>query len=206
MTGDVTLSLIVPTIGRPSLVRLIGEVLPQLGPDDELLIVGDGKQPEARKAADGLDPRVKYSEHGPTRNWGHSQRNWIMPQARGSHILFLDDDDRCAPKAFAEMRAELARRPDHPHLFRSLHPVWGHFWVTKEIRVGNVSTQQIVVPNVPARLGAWGDRYEGDFDFIRSTVALYPGRDADVIWCERVVSAYGCGRTAFPEPKFAGEP
>ena len=30
----------------------------------------------------------------------------------------------------------------------------------------------LCVPNTPGQLGQWGDRYEGDYDFIHSTMAL----------------------------------
>jgi hypothetical protein len=44
------------------------------------------------------------------------------------------------------------------------------------IREGNVSTQMFCVPRT-ATLGKWGTRYEGDYDFIASTVAANPGSE-----------------------------
>jgi len=40
---------------------------------------------------------------------------------------------------------------------------------------GNVGAPCIVTPHVPGLLGTWGDRYEGDFDFIKSTMDLWGG-------------------------------
>ena len=52
---------------------------------------------------------------------------------------------------------------------------------------GNVGTPMIVVPNLPARLGKWGDHYAGDFDFVKSTIALAPGRENDIVWREEFI-------------------
>ena len=115
-----------------------------------------------------------------------------MPLATGTHLMFLDDDDQSAEGAVRAIRQEIVQHPDRPLIFQeesrvARHP-WGVVWKDREIRSGNVGTQGIVVPNVPARLGLWGNSYQGDYDFVRTTVDLYPNRDADVVWVDRVVA------------------
>jgi hypothetical protein len=48
-------------------------------------------------------------------------------------------------------------------------------WTEPVVRLGNVSTQMLCVPNSPTKLGSWRggeiDRH-GDFEFLRSTVEL----------------------------------
>jgi len=44
-----------------------------------------------------------------------------------------------------------------------------------------------VTPNDPARLGAWTDRYVGDFDFLTSTLAKYP--KGALVWDETILCA-----------------
>ena len=64
-----------------------------------------------------------------------------------------------------------------------------------QVRQGNIGTPNLVAPNVPGKLGTWGTRYEGDFDYIRSTLQHYP---AGPVWHD--VITYACrehGRRAW---------
>src|ERR1019366_6528599 len=150
------LSIIVPTQGRASLTQTLASITAQMLPGDELIVVRDDSG-----------------------DWGHTSRNKAMRQATGNYLLFMDDDDRYVDGAFAVVRAALAEHPDQPHLFamhRHHHEPKEDAVLprTQDVTVGNVSTQMIVVPNDHGKLGTWGSRYEGDFDFIASTLALYP--------------------------------
>jgi glycosyltransferase involved in cell wall biosynthesis len=105
--------------------------------------------------------------------WGHAARNQLMTCARGDALMFIDDDDAYLPDALSLARQAVSERPDRVHLFRMRLPGGRELWADKTVRCGNVSTQMLVVPNDPARLGQWGDRYEGDFDFLTSTLDLH---------------------------------
>lgn len=190
MTVQPTFSIMIPTIGRAMLDRVLGQLAPQTADGDEILVVGDGRQPEAQEMASRHGGRVKYMEHGPDHCWGHPQRNWAMPLARGSHLMSMDDDDESLPGALSAVRAAVAAAPDSVHAFR-IHHKGGLIWAERAVYMGNLSTQNFVVPNVPARLGRWGRRYEGDFDFIRSTLDLHPDGDATVVWHEDIVAVHG---------------
>jgi len=184
-----SVSFIIPTIARHLLLRVLGEIRPQLGAMDEILVIGDGPFPVARKMVDGLsDPRIKYLEHGPAKNWGHSQRNFAMPLCKGQYIMTLDDDDRFSSKGLATIREVASHHPGRPLMFRLMHDT-GVIWEKPIIRQANVSTQMFVVPNDPTMLGIWGNRYEGDLDFIESTVARYP-KDA-LVWREEMLVLRG---------------
>ena len=184
-----SVSIMIPTIARPTLLRVLGEIRPQLGAMDEILVIGDGPFPVARKMVDGLsDPRIKYLEHGPTKNWGHSQRNFAMWQAKGSYLMSLDDDDRFSSSGLTAVRRAIAEAPDRPLMFR-MHQSTGLIWEAREVRCGDVSTQMFAFPNVPDKLGLWGNRYIGDIDFFTGTLALYP-KDA-LVWREEVIAIRG---------------
>ena len=187
---DIRFSVIIPTVGRPSLTDVLKDLLTELPEEDEILVVGDGPQPAARALAEGLGGRVRYLEHGPTKDWGHSQRNAAMRVALGTHIMTMDDDDRVVVGAGRAIRSRVAEAPDRVHFFRMYHQQ-GVIWNFRQVRECNVSTQMVVVPNVPGRLGVWGNRYEGDYDFITSTVALYPGGEADAVWHEEITVVHG---------------
>ena len=66
------------------------------------------------------------------------------------------------------MRA-LAARPSRVHVFKMRDDIreYGGFDC---IGQGSIGTPMFVVPN-DGRLGRWSTRYEGDFDFISSTLA-----------------------------------
>lgn len=72
-----------------------------------------------------------------------------------------------------------------PILFRMRHH-GSVLWTDRQVRLGNVSTQMVCVPNVAGKLGVWPANSEKDFAFIRDTVRNYP---PDAIgWREDVIA------------------
>lgn len=185
---SVRLSVIVPTIGRASLVRLLDSLLPQTQAGDQVLVVGD-----LMTVADLMrvsrwayaDGRLLVVPCRPGHDWGAHERTVGLSHATGTHLVFGDDDDVFLPGALDAIRATV---DDRPWMFRMVDPNGAVLWQTPEVRQGNHGTPQFVVPNDPARLGVWGTRYEGDFDFVVSTLAHYP---ADALqWSPSVI--YAC--------------
>lgn len=176
-----TFSIIVPTSGRVLLDRTLRSIVPQLEGEDEVIVVGDGPQPQAQTICRGFG-RVVYIEHGPTHCFGNSQRQEGMRVATGDYLLFVDDDDVFVTGALQVVREAARRWPGRPMLFRFIDHNGLVLWRDPVVREANVSTAQIVFPNRPEYLGTWGDRYEGDYDFIRSTMDKWPGGDDAVVW------------------------
>jgi glycosyltransferase involved in cell wall biosynthesis len=146
-----TFSIILATIGRPAVRRTIASIAPQLLPGDEVIIIRD----------DSGDA-------------GDTPRNDAMPRARGTHLLFMDDDDVYRPNALAAMRRFAEENPGRIGIFRLQYAAGNRRWVDPVLRYKNVSTQTFVVPNVPGKLARWQrqGRTEGDFCFIEATVKL----------------------------------
>jgi len=190
------LSVLIPTIGRPHLRTLLAQLRAQISVRDEILVLGDGHCPAAREMADETqDPRVRYLEYpeGPMKDWGHTVRNWAMPKAKGTHLMFFDDDDTCLPKSFNYIRRAILQKPENILLFR-MHHENEVLWRYPKVEHGNVSTQMVVVPNNPERLGTWKPHtYEGDFYFIKSCVERHPDREAGVSWQEEITTVHGIG-------------
>lgn len=190
MKTEPKFSFIIPTVGRLSLRRVLSGLVPQLGPEDEVLVVADGPQPAAAEIVGAFgDYRVKPFEHGPTHAWGNAQRNFGISRASGTHLAFMDDDDQYLPSAVAAMRAAAVEEPDSVLLFRMVHEgriLWARRGV---IEIGNVGTHMILAPNVPGKIPGWGpskdapDGYAADFVFIRDLAALWP-----VSWRREVVA------------------
>lgn len=167
-----------PTVSRPTLARSLLSLKGQdWRPGDEVLLVGDGPQPLARELWGQLGLPGRYVET-PARLgvWGHGVRNFVIERGlvRTSHAGALDDDDCFTPGAVAAVRAALAAEPARPHLFRmDWRAIGGRvLWEEAILREGNVGTPMFWYRNAVGRLGRWGDRYTGDFDFIRGTCAL----------------------------------
>ena len=182
------LSIIMPTIGRFSLWRALNSLVPQLEAGDEVLLVGDGPQPIAKRASEVYGTSVRYVEHEPTHCFGNAQRQAGLAMASGDYVLFLDDDDILIPSAFAVVRDAIRETADCPMLFQHIDRNGLVLWIDPVVRMGNVSTAQIVFPNRPEYLGAWKDVYEGDYWFIRSTLDTWPGGDAAVVWRPNILA------------------
>jgi len=161
------LSIIIPTTGRDSIARTLASITPQLRHGDEVVIERD---------ASG--------------DWGATPRTRGQERASGTHLLWMDDDDAYVPGALDTIRAAIRETPTRPQIFRfrreqGINDVLPR---SPNVVVGNVSTQMCCFPNDPAMLGTWGVRYEGDFDFIASTLALYPA--GAVVFRPEVIAAW----------------
>lgn len=178
------LSVIVPTIGRPTLARALQSIRWQAPAQAvEVLVVGDA---HAGTWAADLAPvpalcaqyAARYLAHaGPNHCYGHYQRNYGMTQARGQWLMFSQDDAIWTPAAWAAIAPTL-RGPRCPRLFR-VETRFGGYVVWNDppsLAVGSIDADCICTPNRPDRLGRWAPLYEGDAAFIQETVALWRGR------------------------------
>lgn len=91
-----------------------------------------------------------------------------MPRTQsGNGLCFIDDDDLLVKGALSVVRQAYTTHPDQMHIFRMRYA--GNFiWTEPVVRLGNVSSQMVCVPRAQALYAKWGDRYEGDYDFIRA--------------------------------------
>jgi hypothetical protein len=154
----------------------------------EVIVVGDGPQPNARSIVEAIGwEGMKYIEGPATGSSGNAQRMVGIDAAAGAYLVFIDDDDVHTRGAFAQIRRAVAENPQRVLIFqmrREGQLYWGigH----PELWEGNVSTQCFVVPNLPGKVGSWltRDRYASDFDFISECVAL----QGEPVWCPGVIA------------------
>jgi hypothetical protein len=196
--NDIRLHVIMPTIGRPTWTRAADSALRQLGHLDMLHVIGDPMgAKEARLATRLHDERYRHSDlrdrgflnlciRCPTLPYGggpgNAQRTWGMARAQelgASHVMFLDDDDGLEQGAVSRIREGLKDRPDLPHFWPLLIPNRKLFLNYGIMQEGGVGGSQIVAP--VDKLGTWGARYAGDWDFINSTLDLH-GRQWRAHW------------------------
>jgi hypothetical protein len=186
------LSVIVATTGRPSLATTLASIKSQrlLG-GDEVLLVHDGQAGAAAVAAwdqAELPGQIVVLGTGPHRDWGAAARTAGQSLAKGTHLLWQDDDDLYLPGAFDVIRREIVASPEDILVFRLVYPDGRVLWKEPAIAWKNVSTQMYVIPRT-ARLGQWGIQYWGDFEFLQSTVNANPGRP--VCFVDRPIVMYG---------------
>ena len=152
MAEDVTISVIVPTRGRRSLRGTLASVARQLEPGDEVL--------------------VRWSRD---EDFGNSARQSLIERARGTHLAFIDDDDQFADDALATMRRVAAENPGRIVVFRMRYLDGSVLWRQPALRERNVSSQMLLVPNVPGKLGRWENpdyTRMADYRFLADSVRL----------------------------------
>jgi glycosyltransferase involved in cell wall biosynthesis len=186
---DDSLTIILPTIGRPSLKATLDSIAMQIGRYDQVFVVADGHYPAAKKLVDSYGIQYGYFEipGGPHGDWGARARNFALPLSKKGYISFMDDDDCYLPGAFAAIRRAIQELPGKLFLFRMFHGTT-ILWRREELTLGNVSSQMVVVPNRQDKLGRFTERYEGDFDFIESTAGLYADGYDPFIWRKEIIA------------------
>jgi hypothetical protein len=186
------LSIIVPTPDGEGLHTLFDSLYGQIRPGDEVLVVGDthdGPLPFVQTLIDSIGPPFRYLECDAGHHcWGHCQINHGMLAAAGDYLVFIDDDDTFTPYAFAAIRQAIRLQTEPRVLMFKFHcarlgRTLPERYEAIESAIGGHS---IVPPNIPEKFGRWGCRYGGDFDFIASTLALWPNGPA---WHDDVIAS-----------------
>lgn len=183
------LSIIVPTHDGEGLETLFASVADQLLPGDEVLIVWDTFESTPPLMLPFSVYQGRYLSHNTGHHcWGHCQINYGITQATGDYLIFIDDDDCFPDGALQTIRAAADAQPvPRPLLFQFYSRRHGRTLPPRhEVRESAIGGHAMVVPNIPEQLGRWACRYAGDFDWIVSTLALWPDGPAwydDVIAC-----------------------
>jgi hypothetical protein len=175
------ISFIVPTVGRPSLQATLRSI--ETYPGDEILIVGEN----IASVSVSSKKNIRLIECPRGNDWGHSERNFATPMARGQYIAHIDDDDVYAPGSRAAMQDAITKNPGKPVLFRMQYPCGISLWAEKRIFCGNVGTPMFLIPNMPTRLGVWKPFVGGDCAFLEAC----KWSPEEFVWRDEVVALLG---------------
>lgn len=183
---SVTFSIIIPSIGRQTLIKTLESLRVQLYPSDQVIVVFDG-WPDVflLKDVKRYRPTLAINPNGPSEDYGASARTLGQSMATKDVLLWMDDDDWYEPNALDAIRSHYAKSNGIA--------VFGMSGVDATcVEPGKISTQMVAIPR-NATLGTWGKHYEGDYQFISQTVALNP--DTPIAFLPECLVHYtGCNR------------
>lgn len=128
-----SISVIIPTSNRASLVLTIDSLWNQLQPEDEVLV------------------EVDHTYHSDYGNWA---RDKGLDRAKGTHVWFLDDDDAATPFAFQYMREAIALDPECIWVFKLVNPDGSLIWKEKRAGYSNTTGTSFLIPKEKAL--KWG--------------------------------------------------
>lgn len=169
------ISFIIATIGRPSLAETLASI--ECWPGDEVLVIGN--------VPDKTDGPIRYISCPPGHDWGSTERNRATPLARGRYLSHIDDDDVYVPGARATMASAIVDGQERLVIFRMRYPDGFTIWQDPIVRWGNVGTPMMLIPNVPAKLGQWGERQDcGDLHFLQTMRWTPP----EIVWRTDVIA------------------
>lgn len=185
-----SISIIIPTMGRATLLRALLSLSCQLHTDDQIILVSDGPSENVKRIADrsGVN-HVIYESSYQYRNCGHrcgnAARDFGMRKATRDILAFLDDDDVYMPNALFSIRKITSIHNNVPIIFKMIHTSGKVLWNAKSVTYGNIGTPMFVIPNNQDKLGTWGLKSGGDFDFISQTISNYS--PDSVIWSNDII-------------------
>jgi glycosyltransferase involved in cell wall biosynthesis len=95
--------------GERYVAEALDSVLPQLGADDEVLVVDDGSTDGTRGVLAHYEPRIRALSSGG--RGPSAARNVGLAAASGDYIAFLDHDDMWPPPRHAALLHALSEQP-----------------------------------------------------------------------------------------------
>lgn len=189
----ITLSFIVPTIGRPTLPRTLKSIDTQEWLEgDCVYVVDDGGKPGlVESLIEGFTiPIHLLNAYGPHNDWGNIARNLALKAVTTSHVMFIDDDDWYVDGAIKCVRETIGAASTVPHLFRFKSRQGEIIWRARDLVACNVGTPNLVCESKLAKKHFWDIRfgYISDFNYIEKVIKECEG---SVVWADSVICECG---------------
>lgn len=169
-----TFHILIPSIGRPTLKRMLDSLRNQLEPADAVTVVFDGPDAKLKSGINsewinGFKAKVTIeTQNPPFKNWGHAiQNEWQTKlNPRTTFIMHGDDDDHYLPNAFDALRKSCTD-PETLYIarMRQRSIPWARIPRGDSIIRDNIGTPNGIIPFDKAGEAKWGVRHGGDFDY-----------------------------------------
>jgi GT2 family glycosyltransferase len=187
-----SISILIATIGKTTLKAMLESLKNQLKKEDNLYVVVDGKEYfddfncviSSFKNYD-FNLKIIYEKKN-LGYWGHGIRNKYQKKLKGDYIMHADDDDIYVDGAIDLIKNYIEKNDyETMMLFKFfLTNKNDTYWKDPELRFSNIGTPCGVIPNIPEKMGKWGKRRGGDFDFYNSCKFNYKFID-ELIYCAK---------------------
>jgi hypothetical protein len=171
-----SISILISTIGKDSLIDMLNSLKGQLSENDHLYIIADGSDYHENVKSiisnfiDYVCNLEVIYENDNKGYWGHGIRNKYQGLLKGDYILHADDDDIYIDGSIDIIKKSIIENTGKMLFFKFYHNFSKneYFWRVPVLMLNNIGTPCGVVPNIPDSMGKWGYRYGGDFDFYKS--------------------------------------
>ncbi len=111
MPSEPTIGVIVPVHNQENyLQRCLFSILPQLGPQDELIVVDDGSTPPINTKIFQFTKRIQWFRN-PKATGVSAARNFAVRNCNADWVKFLDADDVLCPFALTFLRQTITQDP-----------------------------------------------------------------------------------------------
>lgn len=161
----ISLNVILTTIGRDELLRMLRSLIHQLTEDDYITIVSDADHSLVRQCLSSFNPActiIHIANSNSLGYWGHGSRNKYQNILPGDYLLNADDDDRYTEGAFDKIREVVKEKK--LYIFKhqdGRNVAWS---IPGVVQLGNIGTSCGVIPNTH-NLPDWELVYGGDASF-----------------------------------------
>ena len=173
-----SLHVLLTTIGRPTLLRMLHSLEDQLISSDYLTLVFDAKD-EGQVFDAAVETLSRFQcqctvimEPVNLGYWGHEIRNKYN-ELQGDFILHGDDDDIYLPNVFSEIRQIVATDLNALYIFSMIN-YDQHVLTGNPIAHAYIGTPNGVIPSHYNSKARWGYYYGGDFSFYQQLQKVVP--------------------------------
>lgn len=155
-------NVIITTIGRPDLQRMLDSICPQLEESDYITIIWDGGNPNDFMV-ETKATKISIVNDQPLGHWGHGSRTKWQKYLPGDYFINADDDDAFTPDAMLEIRKNCT--DDKLYIFKMLVNNSIKLPAEPVIALANIGTPCGVYK--PYNLPDWVFEYGGDYRFYK---------------------------------------
>jgi|UniRef100_A0A6C0B0W5 hypothetical protein len=168
-----TFNVLIATVGRPTLQRMLDSLSPQLSESDCLTLVFDGNATIPEFNLKDFKCKVQqYCEPVALGFWGHGIRNKYAPLLeKRDFVMHADDDDYYYPSVFPELRTSCSDT-NTLYIAKLRTPYGSILPDCSFIEVNHIGTPCGIIPYELNKKGTWLPRYGGDGLFYQQIAAL----------------------------------